>query len=148
MPINHPSQEKQIVWPHSFVMPALRAVEDHGPVRRTAAAPPPFPASSPTGPQPSRGTSDHLLCDRCRHDPSSAAPSRREQERQQIAAGDSVQHGLDLACVLVLAAAPGFRAWNIGTDTWMYTAMYDMTIDSDSWSNTQEQAIVEPGYAL
>lgn len=74
-----------------------------------------------------------------------AAVSKSDSKSRRVT---SVQHGLDLACVLVLAAAPGFRAWNIGTDTWMYTAMYDMTIDSDSWSNTQEQAIVEPGYAL
>ena len=59
-----------------------------------------------------------------------------------------VQRGIDCACIVVLAAAPGFRAWHVGTDTVMYVAMYNITIDSSSWSNTQQQAIVEPGYAL
>jgi len=59
-----------------------------------------------------------------------------------------VQRGIDCACIVVLAAAPGFRAWHVGTDTVMYVAMYNITIDSSSWSNTLQQAIVEPGYAL
>ena len=59
-----------------------------------------------------------------------------------------VQRDIDCACIVVLAAAPGFRAWHVGTDTVMYVAMYNITIDSSSWSNTLQQAIVEPGYAL
>ena len=60
----------------------------------------------------------------------------------------AMQWGIDCVCVLVLAAAPGFRAWHVGTDTIMYVSMYDTTIDTASWSNTTEQSIVEPGFAL
>ena len=60
----------------------------------------------------------------------------------------AVQWGIDCVCILVLAAAPGFRAWHVGTDTIMYVSMYDTTIDTASWSNTTEQSIVEPGFAL
>ena len=58
------------------------------------------------------------------------------------------QCAIDVLCVVVLAAAPALRAEQVGTDTWMYVEMYDTSVETDSWTSTMTQSIVEPGYTV